>query len=97
MVLGLLGACADTYQNYGRHGLFTPKPFFMAGLPQGDDSYSIGMRDGCNTAVGTIGSSMLRNHELSLDVNRGIEDRQYYLGYNTGWNFCTFHLSAGPL
>lgn len=92
-----LASCADTYQNFGKHKWDTPAPLFLRGIPQGDDSYSLGFRDGCNTMMGVIGSGMLRMHEFSQDINRSIEDKDYYLGYRLGQNYCTYYIDNDPL
>lgn len=92
----LLSACADTYQNFGRHSMWTPKPLMLTrGIPQGNDSYSIGFRDGCNTMLGVVGSAMLRMHGSDYDVNRGIEDKDYYLGVRMGQAYCTYGQDPG--
>ncbi len=66
-------------------------------LPEGNDPASVGFRDGCNSSLGNIGSGMLQARPFSLDVNRGIEDKQYYEGYRTGANYCTYFLDAAPI
>lgn len=99
VVLVILSACAQDYSlTQGRHAFWTPEPLFMANLPDGDDSYSQGFRDGCNTAIGSTGSAMLRSaHDIAFDVNRGIEDRDYYRGYRIGNNYCTYYVDSDPL
>ena len=96
LLLGVLTGCADTYQNYGRHSMWTPKPLFLT-MPEGDDSYSIGFRDGCNTMIGAIGSAMLRNHNVAYDPNRGLQDNEYYRGYAIGRSHCTYFIDNSPL
>ena len=82
---------------YGRHQMWTPEPMGMSGLPDGDDSYSQGFRDGCNVSLGIVGSGMLRAHGFAYDVNRGIEDRKYYRGYRLGNNYCMYYVDRDPL
>ncbi len=91
-----LAGCTDTYQNYGKHGFWTAKPMFLS-MPEGDDSYSIGFRDGCNTMIGAIGSGFLRGHEVAYDPNRGLQDAEYYRGYAFGRSHCTYFQDSGPL
>jgi len=81
----------------GRRGLFTPRPFQMRGIPQGDDSYSRGFRDGCNISIGMIGSGLHRMDGFGYDPNRGIEDKDYYLGYRTGDFYCAYYLDSDPI
>ncbi len=87
----------DYFKSKGRHSYFSGQPLFMANLPQGDDSYSQGVRDGCNTAVGQIGSGYLRSFGMAYDPNRGLEDQDYYMGYRIGNNYCTYYLDPDPL
>lgn len=92
-----LSACAQTHLNGGRMGMFTPRPMFLGKMPQGDDSFSVGIRHGCNTALGIVGSAMLRTHGWQYDVNKGIEDREYYRGVRLGTRYCMMHLSRDVL
>lgn len=55
-------------------------------------SYDQGFRDGCNTSLGITGSGLLRNHGFSYDVNRGIEDQEYYKGYRIGTIACVYYV-----
>ncbi len=80
--------CADTYQNYGRWSTWTPRPYQMRNIPQGDDSYSLGFRDGCNTGIGLVGSAMLQNHDFSYDAARALEDKDYAQGFRAGQGYC---------
>jgi len=80
----------------GKHGMFTPHPAFLE-LPQGDDSYSQGFRDGCNTFLGSVSEAGVRGHSFAYDVNRGIEDRDYYIGYRIASDICTYFSDVDPL
>jgi hypothetical protein len=97
----LLSSCMknDLEDYYGREGMFTMRPAFMGKMPQGDDSYSQGMRDGCNTAIALIGTGpMASSYEVSYqDVNRTTSDRDYSKGYDLGQNYCTYYQDVDPL
>ena len=100
----LMTACGNpitTAMDYnvtkGKLMFWTPEPLWIEDLPDGDDSYCQGFRDGCNTAVGIIGSGLLRMHPFAYDINRGIEDRDYYRGQRTGYNYCTYYVDSEPL
>ena len=73
------------------------RPAFLK-LPQGDDSYSVGFRDGCDSSLGIVGGGTVAStNDFSMDANRGIEDRDYYEGYQMGANYCTYYLDPGPI
>lgn len=99
----LLGTTAcwknDLNEYFGREGMMTPRPYRLDGIPQGDDSYSQGFRDGCNTAMGVVGSGLLNSmYESSyIDANRVVSDEDYNQGKTLGFNYCTFHLDVDPL
>ncbi len=99
-----LQGCYDYPMEYsyddGTKGKFTfstSTPYGMRGLPDGDDSYSQGIRDGCHQALGTTGVGVLRSHGFAYDPNKGIQDKDYYRGYLTGHNYCTFYQDPDPL
>jgi hypothetical protein len=62
----------------------------------GYDSYSIGWRDGCNTYTGIIGEGLLRNYDYAMDNNRALKDKDYYLGFRVGQDYCTYYLDKEP-
>jgi hypothetical protein len=101
MVLTMLPGCAVFRQDYGldggRNSFWDPSSLFMSNMPQGDDDYSQGFRDGCNTAMGNTGSGYLRSHGFAYDVHRGLEDADYYRGYKIGNNYCTYYVNFSPL
>lgn len=81
----------------GRHMLMTAEPAFLDGLPDGDDSFSQGFRDGCNTTLGIVSFTGVRGLDFAYDVNRGIEDREYYRGYRLGSDYCVYYVDPEPL
>ena len=88
----MFSACSFSHEKLGgRHGLFTPSPMFM-NLPQDDSDYSQGFRDGCNQAISITGSGLMRMHGWQYDVNRGIENKDYYSGFRAGTSACVYYL-----
>ncbi len=73
------------------------RPPFLK-LPDGDDPYSTGFRDGCDSSFGIAAAGPVRtSSDFSYDANRGIEDKKYYDGYRMGSNYCLYFLDPGPL
>lgn len=73
------------------------RPPFLK-VPEGDDSYSVGFRDGCDSSLGMGGAGMVSaTNDFTYDANRGIEDKKYYEGYRSGANYCLFFLDSGPI
>lgn len=67
-----------------------PTNMFLRNLPQGNDSYSVGFRDGCNTYMAYQGTGVLQFKEFRQDNARMIEDQMYAMGYEDGRNHCTY-------
>lgn len=95
-----LNGCLKFHQD-GKQSLMTPTPFFLnpsfRNFADDDSDYSDGFRHGCNTALGIMGTGMLRFHGFEYDVNRGIENKNYYRGYKTGMSACTYHVDTGSI
>ena len=89
----------DLKKYYGRPGTFTMQPPYMGQMPNGDDSYSQGMRDGCNTSVPILGAGpMASMYESSYyDPNRAVEDKDYAKGFDLGFNYCSYYQDVDPL
>lgn len=72
-------------------GLLTPnRPFIH--MPKGNDSYSQGVRDGCQTYMGIMGAGPLRMLDTKIDGYRMTDDPDYLRGYVDGSDYCTFAL-----
>ena len=69
----------------------------MVTTPEDDDDFSLGFRHGCNTALGIMGSGMLRFHGFEYDINKGIENQEYYRGYRMGTDSCVYHVDTGSI
>lgn len=93
-----LFSCKPYFED-GKHKPFGfgPSVMLLRGLPDGDTSYDQGFRDGCNTAIGITGSGMHRTYGFEYDVNRGIEDKEYYRGFRMGTSACVYYLDVDVL
>ncbi len=58
-----ISGCSLTDHSTGKHHALTPTPPFASDIPQGDDSYSIGFRSGCNDSVGLAGFGAQQFHD----------------------------------
>lgn len=95
----IVSSCSnDLKEYYGREGMFTMRPAYMAKMPQGNDSYSQGMRDGCNTAIAAVGTGPMaaQYDDIYYDFDKSLNDSDYYKGRNTGFNYCTFYQDPDP-
>lgn len=90
----MLTACTER-GNFG--SALEPRPLFMRGIPSGDDAYSQGWRDACQTFVGIVGSGMLRNQPFAYDPERGVNDKEYYKGWRDGIAYCTYYTDYDPI
>ena len=67
------------------------KRAFLYGVPEGDDNFSKGWRDGCDTSLAIAGSGTLRlvkekiNAETTYDMTH---DQLYDKGFNIGSGYC---------
>jgi len=71
---------------------FAPTPMFMRNIPDGNDSYSKGFRDGCNTYLGIIGVGPVQLHGYEIDNTQVLEDATYNKGISDGRQYCTHFL-----
>jgi len=89
------------FNNDGRHSVMTPSPLFLnpflANFADDESDFSYGTRHGCNTALGIMGTGLLRMHGFEYGVNRGIENKNYYMGYRTGMSACTYYVDYGSI
>lgn len=75
------------------------RPMGLDNLPSDDSSYSQGLRDGCNTALGSngVGPMSASYADMYMDVNRNVNDTDYYKGRTLGFNYCTYYTDPDPL
>ena len=89
----------DLKEYYGREGSWTIRPAHMGEMPQGNDSYSQGVRDGCNTAISVVGSGPMTTQyeDTYYDFDKSIKDPEYYKGRTVGFNYCTYFQDPDPI
>ena len=98
LALLLLSSCSGNIPvfrdpNLPTDTILTPRPMLIRNLPKGDDSYSEGFRDGCNTMFGIVGTGYLRTLKINVNGYRMVEDKVYTRGWSDGATYCTFSLS----
>lgn len=64
----------------------------FSGTPVGDDSYSQGFQDGCDTQIATMGEGFFRFKKPKFDVPRLINDQWYLRGFQDAATYCTFRV-----
>ncbi|MDX1949934.1 MAG: hypothetical protein SFT90_05485 [Rickettsiales bacterium] len=74
-------------------------PMFMGELPADNSPYSVGFRDGCNSAIATIGIGNIKTSrdQIYIDANRKTTDEEYHKGWNLGHNYCTYYIDVDPI
>ncbi len=95
-----LAACsgpewAEFYKPRG-FGTMAPVPMGMRNVPDGQDSFSVGWRDGCNTYLGFTGSGLVQMRGFSYDINRSLQDRMYATGFREGASLCMYYSDTRP-
>jgi hypothetical protein len=68
------------------------KRMFLYGVPEGNDSFSQGWRDGCDTSLATVGTGTLRlvKEQINADTtHRMLNDPMYDKGFSIGSGYCT--------
>ncbi len=98
----IISSCStktDLKEYYGREGPWTMRPAHLGQMPQGNDSYSQGVRDGCNTAISVVGSGPMASmyDDTYYDFDKSISDADYYKGRTLGFNYCTFYEDPDPM
>lgn len=100
LCLAALTSCwkVDLKENFGREGMMTPRPHRMGQMPQGDDPYSQGVRDGCNTAIGVLGTGPITTmyDDIYYDFDKTVNDSDYYKGRTLGFNYCSYYQDPDP-
>ncbi len=98
-VIALSSCNNDLKEYFGRPGAFTLRPAYLGEMPQGDDSYSQGMRDGCNTSIAVVGVGPMASmyDESYVDYDRVMVDTDYHKGVTMGFNYCTYYQDVDPL
>lgn len=95
MTLMLCG-CMDQLIDSNGFGSYSPTPVLMRNVPQGNDSFSVGWRDGCNTYLGFTGSGLIETRSFTFDINRSLSDKQYAAGFREGASMCMYFTDTRP-
>lgn len=69
-----------------------PRRAYVRGLPTGDDSYSVGFRNGCQTAFGLVGAGVMRLLPEKIDADKLVNDKMYLRGWHDGLGHCNERL-----
>lgn len=72
--------------------ILDPVPPYMTGSPKGNDSYSIGWRDGCHTYASVVGTGVLRLKSHRIDGHKLTSDTQYKRGFMDAALHCTLYI-----
>lgn len=91
--IGLAG-CGPYLDGQGYPTMFSPKPLYMRGLPQGSDGYSLGFREGCYHFIGQTGNGFQRFYDRAPDPSR-LDDELYRQGYRDGDRYCGVYVNKG--
>lgn len=84
----------DTIAANGKPGFSSPRALFLSNLPQGDDNYSQGFRDGCYNFIGVNGFGMQRIFTKSPRVADELYmDALYRRGYTDGDRYCGVYVN----
>ena len=88
-----LSACSGSWNGTEK---FVPNPFLLKSLPQGNDSFSQGFRDGCYNFIGQMGYGIMRFHNVPVQVGY-IYDNLYRQGYEHGDRHCSVFVNKGTI
>lgn len=77
-------------------GSFSPTPMLLRDIPQGQDSFSVGWRDGCNSYLGFTGSGLMQFRGYTYDINRSLTDKMYAAGFREGASLCMYYTDTRP-
>ncbi len=67
------------------------KRMFLYGVPEGNDSFSKGWRDGCDTSLATAGIGSLKLIKEKINAENSyqmLEDPRYDRGFTIGSGYC---------
>lgn len=94
----VLSGCVESLEITDPKGFssYTPTPMLMRDIPEGQDSFSIGWREGCNTYLGFTGSGFLQMRSYTYDVNRSLTDKMYAAGFREGASYCMYYTDTRP-
>lgn len=67
-----------------------PRPYLARGLPDCDDEYCLGFRDGCMSMLAIAGPGAMRGKELKYDGWKLTSNAYYAAGFIDGEEHCTY-------
>ena len=92
LMVSILSGCGSVVGQKGPYGAFSPMPILMRHLPQGEDDFSIGFRDGCYNFMGQNGFGMMRIYDKQPHPT--LKDRPLYRqGYVNGDRYCGVYVN----
>ena len=95
MILAVVTGCTTLGPN-GKLGFTSPNYLFLRNLPQGDDAYSVGFREGCYNFIGQVGYGMARFYDAAPSNDPAmITDKLYKMGYMHGDRHCVVYANKG--
>lgn len=89
-----LTGCVTLVDDESHKGSFSPEPAFLRNLPQTEDLYSLGFRDGCYNFMGQTGLGLLREYDKAPNP-QFITDEEYNFGYKNGDRYCSVFVNNG--
>lgn len=93
LVLGITLTSCSAYRNKDDQNVYlAPTPPLLRGLPQGDDAFSKGFREGCYHTVGQAGYGLQRFYDRPQDPEL-VTDVIYTQGYTEGDRFCGVYVN----
>ena len=69
---------------------FRPRPYMARGLPDGDDDYSMGFRDGCKSVLASVAEGAVRSIKSAYDGWLLTSNSFYASGFVDGEEHCTY-------
>ena len=85
-------SCGPVIGEKGPKGYLSPMPVLLRGLPEGEDAFSKGYRDGCYNFIGQNGYGLHRVYSAEPDP-KFIVDEQYRMGYKHGARYCGVYIN----
>ena len=66
------------------------RPFMMRGVPDGNDDYSMGFRDGCKSALSMVAQGLVRSISPEYNGWKLTSNNLYASGFVDGEEHCTY-------
>lgn len=89
-----LSGCVTLTDDEGHEGAFSPTPLFLRNLPQTEDAYSVGFRDGCYNFIGQNGYGLQRLYDRPANPDNGfLTNPLYQEGYSHGDRYCGVYVN----